>query len=265
MKVAIFDIDNCIADDSRRIPLIDYSQRDPVARYDRYHSECSGDPAKNTEVVLEWAAAAERIVFMTSRPVKFRPQTKLWLLANVPGLEDKIKFSLLMRDNDDVRSSVEVKQAQLERLKGYGCKIPDDILAVFDDRKDILQMYRENGILNVNRLAIKQEEQEERALGAPGGPLIPAQLLRAAAKTFEQRNALYKNNYKNIGTALLFLFPDQTIPEIKNADDANRLNLIIDCLGKLQRYCYNFKQGGHKDSARDLTVYGSMLEGETHE
>jgi len=88
----------------------------------------------------------------------------------------------------------------------------------------------------------------------------PADMLRVAAKTFEERNAIYGGNYQKMGTLLLALFPDGGIPAIREERDAARLNLLIDCLGKLQRYAYAFERGGHKDSAHDLIVYAAMLE-----
>jgi len=84
-------------------------------------------------------------------------------------------------------------------------------------------------------------------------------LLNEAANTFKERNALYGNNYKDFGAALLACFGG-SIPEIKTAEDANRLSLIMNCLGKLGRYCQNFENGGHADSAHDLIVYAAMLE-----
>ena len=84
--------------------------------------------------------------------------------------------------------------------------------------------------------------------------------MSAGARTFQQRNKLYGNNYQRFGAALLALFPDGCIPIIVNEADANRLNLIINCLCKLQRYAHQFHQGGHQDSAHDLMVYAAMLE-----
>jgi hypothetical protein len=85
------------------------------------------------------------------------------------------------------------------------------------------------------------------------------QLLADASALFLERNAVYKDNYKNMGQLLLALFPDGRIPAIRNEKQANQLNLLIDCLGKLQRFAYNFENGGHADSARDLIVYAGML------
>lgn len=88
----------------------------------------------------------------------------------------------------------------------------------------------------------------------------PAELLDAGAATFRERNAIYGDNYKRMGTLMLALFPDSVIPQVSTPSDANRLNLIIDCLGKLQRYAHNFHAGGHRDSAHDLMVYAAMLQ-----
>lgn len=93
----------------------------------------------------------------------------------------------------------------------------------------------------------------------------PARLLAAAAMTFEQRSKVYGDNYIRFPHALLALFPNHTIPEISNAADASRLQLLIQILNKLTRYAENLTKGGHKDSAHDIIVYAAMLESETNE
>jgi hypothetical protein len=90
--------------------------------------------------------------------------------------------------------------------------------------------------------------------------LTAPDLLDAAAATFRERNAVYGNNYQRMGALLLALFPEGGVPPVTTEADANRLNLMIDCLGKLQRYAHNFARGGHRDSAHDLCVYAAMLE-----
>src|SRR5687768_12953353 len=91
-------------------------------------------------------------------------------------------------------------------------------------------------------------------------PLSPPNLLRAAACLFEDRNAEYGDTYRRYGRLLIALFPEGGIPTIDTPEDATRFNLIMMCLAKLQRYAHNFKNNGHKDSARDLQVYAAMLE-----
>jgi hypothetical protein len=50
------------------------------------------------------------------------------------------------------------------------------------------------------------------------------------------------------------------MPQLKTADDANRLHLVIMILSKLSRYCWQFDQGGHVDSLDDMAVYAQMLQ-----
>lgn len=90
-------------------------------------------------------------------------------------------------------------------------------------------------------------------------------ILDRAKKLFMERNAQYRDNYKAMGPLLLALFPNGKIPAITNEEDAGRINLMIDCLGKLQRYAYAFGEGGHADSADDLIVYAAMLREATKE
>lgn len=87
----------------------------------------------------------------------------------------------------------------------------------------------------------------------------PAELLRQSADLFEERNKQYGANYKQFGEALLLLFPDRTLPKMTMPDDANRLNLTMMCLAKLQRYCHQWDQPS-TDNCRDLQVYAAMLE-----
>lgn len=85
--------------------------------------------------------------------------------------------------------------------------------------------------------------------------------LRQAAVIYEQRYALYGDNYKRFGKLLAALFPDGI--SIASAEDpvkaGNRLGVLIQILSKITRYCENFNRGGHADSLDDLAVYAMML------
>lgn len=94
-----------------------------------------------------------------------------------------------------------------------------------------------------------------------GNKFVPEQL-RKAAEIYEQRNALYVDNYKRFGLVLAALFPDGI--SIASAQDpvsaGNRLGVLIQILSKITRYCENFNTGGHADSLDDLAVYAMMLQ-----
>lgn len=83
------------------------------------------------------------------------------------------------------------------------------------------------------------------------------QALREAAEIYEQRNALYGDNYKTFG--------DWAWPLLREVvaigpHDTCRMGVLIQILSKMSRYVENFNKGGHKDSLDDLAVYAMMLQ-----
>lgn len=89
-------------------------------------------------------------------------------------------------------------------------------------------------------------------------PRRAPEILESGAATHRERNAVYGNNYHHFGTLMQGLFPDGI--SVNSAEAWNRLALVLNCAGKLQRYTQNFNRGGHRDSAHDLMVYAAMLE-----
>ena len=81
--------------------------------------------------------------------------------------------------------------------------------------------------------------------------------LEAAANTYRQRNKMYGTNYRHFGKVMSGLFPQGL--ELKTDEQWVRLGLVQNCVTKLGRYCAKL-ESGHKDSARDLSVYAAMLE-----
>lgn len=144
MSFVIIDIDNTIADDGWRIRYIKWLQTtDMDARYDEYHKRAGFDFAKNRHLVRAAHPTAEPL-FLTSRPVKFRAYTERWLTQNY--LPRGRPFQIIMRNDHDHRHSVEVKHDQLHWLElHYGVRL-DQIECAYDDRQDIIDMYREHGV-----------------------------------------------------------------------------------------------------------------------
>jgi hypothetical protein len=83
-------------------------------------------------------------------------------------------------------------------------------------------------------------------------------ILREAAGTYEERNAIYGDNYFRVGEVMRAHFPDGLF--VKTADDWNRLHIFLLGVVKDTRYITNWNNGGHADSCRDATVYSAMLE-----
>lgn len=87
--------------------------------------------------------------------------------------------------------------------------------------------------------------------------------LTDASKTYEQRNAMYKDAYKNHGYAMAGFFPDGV--QLNTPEDFNRFGLFSAVVGKLNRYARQFEDGGHEDSLDDASVYAQMLNEIDHE
>jgi hypothetical protein len=85
-----------------------------------------------------------------------------------------------------------------------------------------------------------------------------SQILEGAARTYEERGALYGDNYKLFGKIMMAMFPDGLV--LNSEDDFNRFNMFTQCSGKLTRYAQMFSRGGHLDSAHDEIVYAAMLQ-----
>lgn len=85
-----------------------------------------------------------------------------------------------------------------------------------------------------------------------------ADFLEDCAKTFRERNAVYGNNYLNVGNALAAMFPDGIT--LKTPEDHNRFHIFVLMVVKMTRYANNWNIGGHADSMHDNTVYSAMLE-----
>jgi hypothetical protein len=89
-------------------------------------------------------------------------------------------------------------------------------------------------------------------------PKRAPELLESGAATYRERNKVYGDNYHHFGQLMMGLFPRGIT--VNTPEDWNRLALVINCAGKLQRYTQSFARGGHQDSAHDLMVYAAMLE-----
>ena len=135
----ILDLDNCIADDGWRIPKIDWEHENPDVRYWRYHSLAPFDTAGNHDLLDR--AREEGCVISTARPAHYKCATVEWL-KRIAGLQP---LAILMREPYDHRPSVHLKRSHVEIVRGTSSY--EKITAAFDDRPDVVQMYRMNGIV----------------------------------------------------------------------------------------------------------------------
>jgi hypothetical protein len=253
MKYVIFDLDNCLADDRARIPLIKWDEKNPDKRYAEYHANVSDDPVGNLDE-LELTMLLGTPVFLTARPrsvgsIDVRSQTLRWI-------KEKLDVSapiLLMRGNNDNRPSVDLKRSMLAELAtDYEIKL-SDIAHAYDDRSDIVEMYKSYGI-NASVLKIHDVCAYKPLTNAPKATNA-GEVLGAMAATFLERSGTYKDNYKMVPKLCEVLFPEGVPPEILFSPQWHLFELK---LVKLSRFAISGLK--HLDSIHDDAVYSAMIE-----
>lgn len=92
---------------------------------------------KPVKLILE-PYMAKKVILVSGRNGKYREQTERWLETN------GIKYSeLIMRDKDDMRKDVLVKQEMYENhIRGQY-----NVLFVLDDRNQVVEFWRSQGIV----------------------------------------------------------------------------------------------------------------------
>ena len=240
MKYAIFDLDGCISDDRWRIHLLPPTHSiKSESDFDAYHELSERDEFVNSDV-LEAVAEDHHLLFVTARPEKWRRQTLDWIDLNIPP---KTKRTLLMRPKDDMTPSAALKAAMIYAWNGPNAW--KSIALAYDDRLDVIQMYRDRGVR-----AIQLEVPPMPFETAPTGDV-----LRSMAETFDERNKVYGDNYKMVGKIMAVLFPEGVTPAILHSDHFHMFELKI---VKLTRFAISNLT--HVDSIHDDAVYSAMIE-----
>lgn len=83
------------------------------------------------------------------------------------------------------------------------------------------------------------------------------EILSKAADLYTKRNATYDSAYLRHGKVLAAFFENGVT--LKTEDDFIRFGALSAIIGKLTRYCPNFEEGGHTDSAFDAINFCAML------
>lgn len=136
----IFDIDNCISDDSWRVPRIRWHFKDPDARYNEYHELAPFDKPWNTHLFN--IDPASKIIYFTARPERYRIATIEWLSRNVAQRWETI----YMRSNDNHEHSASLKEKMLLTVMQQFEIGKTNIVCAYDDRSDVIDMYRAHDI-----------------------------------------------------------------------------------------------------------------------
>ena len=140
MPLFIFDLDGTLADCRHRLPLI---QQEPP-NWDEFFRACVDDSVIPAAAFLlnKLQLSFCEIQIWTGRSEIVRNETAEWL-GNWTSFDGENKFKLRMRGKNDRRPDDELKETWLKSL------IPEDrarIVAVFEDRQRVVDMWRRNGV-----------------------------------------------------------------------------------------------------------------------
>lgn len=147
MTYRIIDLDNCIADDQHRHNLIDLAKHGD-ARWEQYHLAAAADPLANHDLVRTDLT----LLILTARPVTVASLTVDWLRLH----DINYKF-MLMRNRHNYLSSVDLKHQQIDWLQELYDVSMTTVVDAYDDREDVVEMYRSLGI-NAHVRAINNRE-----------------------------------------------------------------------------------------------------------
>ncbi len=146
-KFRIIDLDNCISDDGWRQRDIKWDEKDIFKRYHDYHLLSMFDEAKNRHVL----SPEYRLFIFTARPKFYEPVTFEWLKRNHIYVE-----GVFFRPNDCELGSVGLKKCMLKYMK----LTPEMVDCCYDDRPDVVDMYRSRGF-NAEHIYINKGELHE--------------------------------------------------------------------------------------------------------
>jgi phosphoglycolate phosphatase-like HAD superfamily hydrolase len=139
--IYIFDIDGTLADISHRLHFI---QQKP-ADWREFFSQCGDDaPIEDVIELARKLAETSELIYVTGRSDECRAETVAWLKAHkVPTWARKV----YMRKAGDHRPDHLVKAELLDELIA-DWKVPThfQIAGVFEDRKQVVDMYRAKGL-----------------------------------------------------------------------------------------------------------------------
>jgi hypothetical protein len=137
-SIVIFDIDNCIADDHWRQPLIDWDLSGDL-RYARYNDAMDKDKLCNGEIFKLFMELGHTPVFFSGRPEAYRGKTALWLADNLSYTQN-----LFLRPNGTKGLTPRALKERMLRNIEEECIARDiEVVAAFDDIPAVVEMYRE--------------------------------------------------------------------------------------------------------------------------
>ena len=148
--IRIIDLDNTISDDEWRLEYIKEKAGNPDEMYDLYHSLCTWDLPYHKKLY----EGRDDIAIFTSRPEKFEERTQRWLARW--GIS---WAQLFMRPEGNLQSSPVLKMSFFYQLMAIEKYVPMRDFEIFDDRLDVIKLFKMKGI-NANLKQINKRKEK---------------------------------------------------------------------------------------------------------
>ncbi|MFF4249615.1 hypothetical protein ACFY1L_00180 [Streptomyces sp. NPDC001663] len=152
--LAVFDLDNTLADTAHRQRFLERAPRD----WDGFFAAAPDDPPIPEGIALVLKSAEEcEVVYLTGRPERCRPDTLDWLAAQ--GLPEGRVF---MRRNDDRRPARRTKLEilrRLDRTRDIRVFVDDDELVCEDAERAGFTVVRARWTAPSAELKVAQERE----------------------------------------------------------------------------------------------------------
>lgn len=272
MDYLIIDIDGCISDDRWRMEKVDFSIEDLDERYAEYNAACFVDRpiVENVNFVKGLLRAfALTPVFLTARPRAVEKATRDWLGIHFAEFLGALHFDLLMRPDNDKRTSPELKprllrdflRKQLGKDSGRTLALEElqKVALCIDDREDVIEAYNISGF-RAMQLCIPGVVPACEAHGylphdesCPPGEL--ADVLQTMTDTSRERGKVYGNSFFKMQPIIKALWPNGVPAGLCETHQWHIFELVIN---KLIRFANTDLT--HIDSVHDAGVYCAIIE-----
>lgn len=142
-KIAVFDMDGTLTDDSERAHLKPTEKIDQCTSWQLYNCKCKQDKPKPWVVDMLIGMQQDQSmtpVIVTSRPFIYRVETFDWLRDHGIDPTSLPIFMRFERSDFNPVNSIQFKMNILVNLWQAGV---NEICVALDDREDIIEAYRE--------------------------------------------------------------------------------------------------------------------------
>ena len=133
----IFDLDGTLALDAHRVPFLRQTPKDWASYFDLCHLDTPNSALVSTYRAL--LADGHFVEIWTGRAGEYWEKTEFWIKTHLGPVPDRLRMRPIGERLDDN----ELKRRWLHETRSVG----DQVVLVFEDRRRVVEMWREEGVL----------------------------------------------------------------------------------------------------------------------